>query len=74
MAEENKISLWQPVDPENLPKGEVLARNQEGVLLGKIIWTADRNTGIACTNDDGFDTIWLDNVTHYITIENLLEL
>jgi hypothetical protein len=65
--------LWIPINKTKLPTGEVLARNNHSVLLGVLIETIDPNTGIACTNEDGGDTIWLNHVTHYITIENLLK-
>lgn len=65
--------LWVAIDKTKLPTGEVLARNNHSVLLGVLIETIDPNTGIACTNEDGGDTIWLNHVTHYITIENLLK-
>jgi hypothetical protein len=59
---------WQPVDPENLPTGEVLARNKTDVLVG-VLYKSDQ-LGVVCDTDE----VDLNYVTHYITTENLLKL
>ena len=62
-----------PVDLENLPKGEVLAVNdQENCLIGYLsiesrgIWT---NPNVMCDDEN---TV-LDDVTHYITVSDLIQ-
>jgi hypothetical protein len=59
---------WQPVDPEKLPTGIVVAKDKNNdTLLGNL---STEDSTIVCICDD----IELYNVTHYITIENLLKL
>ena len=69
----NKLLQWQPVDPENLPVGEVLAKNSHNDVLTGRLHNNSVNiklTDIWCC--DGMNNMY--NVTHYITIENLLKL
>jgi hypothetical protein len=65
---------WQPVDPEKLPVGEVLARNQDYVLLGLLNISEYPNEAVTCCMENIRPVVQLGNITHYITIENLLKL
>lgn len=61
--------IWIPIDKYKLPTGEVLAKNsRKDILVGRL--GLDKFTGIVCDSEES----QLINVTHYITIENLLKL
>lgn len=60
---------WTEIDPDNLPRGEVLAWNERSdSLIGYLIKSTHTPQGIYCENEHELMT----NVTHYSPINKPL--
>ena len=60
---------WRKIDPDNLPKGEVIALNADNVMVvGDLELKPDNS--ISCSDTMAFMT----NCTHYIPMSDLLQL